>query len=210
MLQIAESAQRKLESHALARAMTPPVSQSSIRNSDKKSHDPKAPKEKERQIRKLRSSTSFVHHPQARRSHKAVSQVTTCAAIIQRRRSCDIESESGSLRQQCFSRDDYKSQAASRPHSDLPRTNSSARVARLWVSLVARIPRLRVAAAVAAIARVSRLWSISSVSCLSEGEAGVHGAEHVSSVAIARLWWLLWAGALWAGGKAGVARPCVG
>lgn len=164
-------------------------------------------KEKEREEKKLKSSTSFVHHPQAR-SHKAVSQVTTRAAVVQRRRSCDFESELGSLRQQCICRDDYKSQAASQLHFDLPRTNSSARVARLWVPLVARVPRLRVAAAAAAIARVSRLWSIWSFRWFG-GEAGAHRVEHVPSVAIARLRRLLWARALWAGGKAGVARPCV-
>lgn len=43
-------------------------------------------RKKNRQSRELKSSTSFVHHPQAR-SHKAVSQVTTRAANIQRRRS---------------------------------------------------------------------------------------------------------------------------
>lgn len=135
--------------------------------------------------------------------------MTTCAAIIQRRCSCDIESESGSLRQQCFIRDDYKSQAASRPQFDLPRTNSSARVARLWVPLVARIPRLRIAAAAAAIARVSRPWISWGLLRTFGSEAGVHGVEHVPSVAISGLWRLFWARSLWAGGKAGVGRSCV-
>lgn len=70
-------------------------------------------KKKKRQSSKPKSSTSFVHHPQAG-SHKAVSQVTTRAAIIQRRRSCDIESELGSHRQQHIRRDDYKA----RPRHD--------------------------------------------------------------------------------------------
>ena len=152
------------------------------------------------------SRRHHVHHPQAR-SHKAVSQVTTRAANIQRRRSCDIESGLGSHRQQHVGRDDYKSQAASRLHFDLPRTNSSAWVARLRVPLSAGVPRLGAATA-SAIARVSRLWSVSSGSSrsmLSEGEAGAHRVEHVPGVAIARLWWLFGAGALWASGVGGVA-----
>ena len=151
--------------------------------------------------------TSFVHHPQAG-SHKAVSQVTTRAAIIQQRRSCDIESNLGCHRQQDIGRDDYKSQAASRLQIDLPRTNSSAWIARLRVPLSAGVPRLGAATA-SAIARVSRLWSVSSVASrlrCSGGEAGAHRVEHVPGVAIARLWRLFRAGALWAGGVAGVAR----
>ena len=90
--------------------MNPSVSQSSISNSDKKSHDPK---DKEIEKRKLKSSTSFVHRPQAR-SHKAVSQVTTRAANVQGGASCNFESESGFLRQQHIGRDDYKA----RPRHD--------------------------------------------------------------------------------------------
>ena len=167
-------------------------------------------RKKNKQSRELKSSTSFVHHPQAR-SHKAVSQVTTRAANIQRRRSCDIESGLGSHRQQHVGRDDYKSQAASRLHFDLPRTNSSAWVARLRVPLSAGVPRLGAATA-SAIARVSRLWSVSSGSSrsmLSQGEAGADRVEHVPGVAIARLWRLFWARTLWAGGVAGVARSRV-
>ena len=57
---------QELEDHALARAMTLLVSQSSIRTTDKESHDPK--EKGKRQSRKLKSSTSFVHHPQAKKS----------------------------------------------------------------------------------------------------------------------------------------------
>ena len=136
--------------------------------------------------------------------------MTTRAAIIQQRRSCDIESNLGCHRQQDIGRDDYKSQAASRLQIDLPRTNSSAWIARLRVPLSPGVPRVWVATA-SAIARVSRLWSVSSVSSgslLSEGEAGAHRVEHVPGVAIARLWGLFGAGALWAGGVAGIARSC--
>lgn len=174
--------------------------------------NPMTKRKKNRQSRELKSSTSFVHHPQAR-SHKAVSQMTTRLVNIQRRRSCDIESGLGSHRQQHVGRNDYKSQAASRLLFDLhvPRRNPSAWVARLRVPLSAGVPRLGAATA-SAVARVSRLWSVSSGSSrsmLSEGEAGAHRVEHVPCVAIARLWRLFWARALRAGGVAGVARSRV-
>lgn len=79
-------------------------------------------RKKEQTGRKLKSSTSFVHHPQAA-SHKAVSRVTARAVIIQRRRSCDIESGSGFHRQQHIGRDDYKARPLHDRISTYPEQN---------------------------------------------------------------------------------------